>query len=306
MSVKRGKILVVRGGAIGDFILTLPVLTALHSTFPETHLEVLGYPVVGELARAGGLIDTFRSIEAGPLSRFFARRAKLDEEWADFFESFNLIISYLYDPDDIFKMNVGRASKAQFIQGPHRPDEKLDEHATSVFLKPLEKLAIFAPDPVPKLRLPVAHSLSPGRWVAIHPGSGSERKNWPIDRWIEMLRFLQAETDYNFLLTGGEAEGTRVRQLAATIPPARLRCAERFPLAELASAFQQCHHFLGHDSGITHLAAAVGCPVTALWGPSRRTIWQPNGPQVRIIEAPGANLENLAVSPVCDFLRQVL
>ena len=159
---------------------------------------------------------------------------------------------------------------------------------------------------MPKLRLPATHSLPPGRWVAIHPGSGSERKNWPIDRWLELLRFLQEETDFNFLLTGGEAEGTRLQQLAASIAPVRLHRAERLPLAELASAFQQCHHFLGHDSGITHLAAAVGCPVTALWGPSRRVIWQPNNPQVRIIEAPGGNLENLAVSSVCEFLRQVL
>ena len=44
MPEKRGKILVVRGGAIGDFILTLPAIAALRSTFTETHLEVLGYP----------------------------------------------------------------------------------------------------------------------------------------------------------------------------------------------------------------------------------------------------------------------
>src|SRR5688500_10847038 len=115
--------LVVRGGAIGDFILTLPAISALRTTFPDTHLEVLGYPNVAELAKAGGLIDAFRTIEAGPLSRFFARNAKLDPAWSDYFESFNLIISYLYDPDEIFRTNAGRATKAQFIQAQHRPDE---------------------------------------------------------------------------------------------------------------------------------------------------------------------------------------
>lgn len=306
MPEKRGKILVVRGGAIGDFILTLPAIAALRTTFPETHLEVLGYPVVAELARAGGLIDAFRSIEAGPLSRFFARNAKLNEEWADYFESFNLIISYLYDPDDIFKTNVGRASKAQFIQGQHRPDEKLDAHATSVFLKPLEKLAIFGPDPIPRLQLPAANALAPGPWLALHPGSGSERKNWPVERWIELLRTLQTETEFNFLITGGEAEGSRLNQLGATIPPARSKRAEGLPLADLARLIQQCRLFLGHDSGITHLAAAVGCPAIVLWGPSRRPIWQPNSSQVRIIESPAGNLEELTVARVIESIRALI
>jgi ADP-heptose:LPS heptosyltransferase len=174
MAVKRGKILVIRGGAIGDFILTLPAIAALRETFPQTHLELLGYPVVAELARAAKIIDAFRSIEARPLARFFARGAKLDEEWAAFFDSFNVIVSYLYDPDEIFKTNVGRASKAQFIQGKHRPDELEDEHATAVFLKPLEGLAIFGANRVPELKFTPAES-RPGRWLAAHPGSGSEK-----------------------------------------------------------------------------------------------------------------------------------
>ena len=72
MPDKRGKILVIRGGAIGDFILTLPVIGALRSNFPNTHLELLGYPKVAELARAASVIDGFRSIDARPLARFFA------------------------------------------------------------------------------------------------------------------------------------------------------------------------------------------------------------------------------------------
>src|SRR6201988_2020552 len=99
MAEQRGKILVIRGGAIGDFILTIPAIAALRSTFPNTHLEVLGYPFLAELAEAAGIIDAFRSIEARPLARFFARNAQLDDEWSDYFESFHLIISYLYDPD---------------------------------------------------------------------------------------------------------------------------------------------------------------------------------------------------------------
>ena len=68
----------------------------------------------------------------------------------DYFSEFDLIISFLYDPDEIFKTNVNRCSKAQFIVGPHRPDESVELHATEAFLKPLEKLAIFQADATPR------------------------------------------------------------------------------------------------------------------------------------------------------------
>src|SRR5215469_12278104 len=131
--------LVIRGGAIGDFILTLPVLAALRQQFPRTHLEVLGYPHIAQLALAAGLVKRVQSIEARPLAGFFARHGELEEGLKDYFSEFDLIISYLYDPDGIFMANVGRCSRAQFIVGPHRPDERAGVHASDVFLKPLEQ-----------------------------------------------------------------------------------------------------------------------------------------------------------------------
>src|SRR6267154_357276 len=171
----RGKILVIRGGAIGDFILTLPAIAALRRQFPQAHLEVLGYPHIVQLAVVGGLVDQAQSIEARALAGFFARRGELSEELADYFSEFDLIISYLYDPDQIFQTNVGRCTGAQFIPGPHRPDDQGKIHATQVYLKPLERLAIFDADPVPRLTLNSQPSTL--NQIALHPGSGSERKN---------------------------------------------------------------------------------------------------------------------------------
>jgi heptosyltransferase III len=91
---------------------------------PDAHLEVLGYPHIVQLAVAGGLADSVRSIEAGPLAGFFARNGTLDETLQKYFSEFALIISYLFDPDKIFQTNVARCAKAQFIAGPHRPKEQ--------------------------------------------------------------------------------------------------------------------------------------------------------------------------------------
>src|SRR6266436_1003708 len=83
-----GKILIIRGGAIGDFILTLPVFAAVRQHFPHTRLAVLGYPHIAKLALAADLAHEMRSIEAGSLSGFFARNGKLDAALEEYFASF--------------------------------------------------------------------------------------------------------------------------------------------------------------------------------------------------------------------------
>ena len=151
--MSKGRILVIRGGAIGDFILTLPAIAALRQQFPQAHLEVLGYPHIVQLAKAGGLVDRVQAIEARGLAGFFARNGELSEDLRDYFSEFNIILSYLYDPDEIFKTNVARCSHGQFIVGPHRPDETNAIHATNVFLQPLQRLAIFDADAIPRLAI---------------------------------------------------------------------------------------------------------------------------------------------------------
>ena len=301
--MSQGHILVIRGGAIGDFILTLPVLAALRENLPQARLEILAYPRVAPLAVAAGLAAAARSIEARPLAGFFAARGSLDEELQNYFASFAVILSYLYDPDGIFQANIERCSRAQFIAGPHRPDERDALHATDVFLKPLERLAIFDANPSP--RLPLTSHLSPQPSLALHPGSGSESKNWFESNWSQFLRALVRETNIPLLLIGGEAEGERLQRLTRDLPPGRFALAENLPLVELAQRLAGCRAFLGHDSGITHLAAAVGLPGLVLWGPSNDAVWRPRSERMKILRgAPG--LASLPVANVLAGVKEML
>ncbi len=308
MSAYRGKVLVIRGGAIGDFILTLPAIAALRRQFPETHLEVLGYPHIVQLAVASGLVDRAQSIEAQALAGFFARGGSLAEELVDYFSEFDLIVSYLYDPDRIFQTNVSLCTGAQFIVGPHRPNEAERTHAAKVYLKPLERLAIFEADPVPRLKLDAASSSLPAAasspQIALHPGSGSERKNWPEAKWADLLQHLINTSPFSLLLIGGEAEGKRLQRLAAALAPARVRVAESLPLVELAVLLARCAAFIGHDSGISHLAAALGLPGLVLWGDTGEDIWRPPSEKVTVLRSP-AGLSELPVSQVMDQLARL-
>jgi heptosyltransferase-2 len=309
----RGKILVIRGGAIGDFILTLPALAALKKNFPAASLEVLGYSHIVELAVAGGLADQARPIDARPLAAFFARNGELSEEMRDYFSEFDLIVSYLYDPDGIFQTNVGRCSPAQFIAGPHCPDEKAKIPAAQVFLRPLERLAIFDADPLPKLNLgnnPATSKYQAPRTdtatttLALHPGSGSERKNWPEERWAELLEWLVNSTRFSLLLVGGEAEGERLQRLGAALPPARTRVARDTPLPALAALLAGCSGFIGHDSGISHLAGAVGLPGLILWGETAEEVWRPPSEKIVVLREPGS-LADLDLERVVEQVRRL-
>lgn len=303
MSSTHGKILVIRGGAIGDFVLTLPALAALRRQFPEAHIEILGYPHITQLAVSGGLVDTAQRIEAPELAAFFARNGRLSENMADYFSEFDLIISYLYDPDRIFLENVSRCMTGQFIAAPHRPDEREAAPASKVFLRPLERLAIFDADHVP--RLSVEARGTKARRIVLHPGSGSEKKNWSEQNWADLLSNLMASTNYELLLVGGEAEGERLQRLSAALPPQRLHVAQSWPLANLAAALQNCRAFVGHDSGISHLSAALGLPGLVLWGESREEIWRPPSDKVRILKSP-SGLSKLSVQGVITAIGELV
>ena len=297
------KVLLIRGGAIGDFVLTLPVLAALREHWPQTRLEVLGCSHIAQLAVAGGLAAAVRSIEAPSLAGFFAPKGSLEQGWKDYFGSFAVILSYLYDPEGTFQENVARCSRGQFMAGPHRPDERAGLHATACFLRPLERLAIFDADPVP--RLPLSAPRDPGKLLAAHPGSGGEKKNWPETKWSELLAEILRTTDRNLLLVGGEAERGRVERLADALPRERVQLANSLPLPELARRLAGCDAFIGHDSGISHLAASVGLPSLLLWGETPEAVWRPLGQRIEILRA-GTALTALAVALVLAKLKPLL
>jgi len=302
----KGSILVVRGGAIGDFILTLPVFRALREAFKNTRIEALAYPKIAKLGVMAGALDDAQPIEARALASFFARNGDLDPSMKLYFSRFSIIVSYLYDPDEIFANNIARCSEAQFIQGPFRPDEADGKHATEALLEPLERLAIFDADPNPVIPIP-AREIPPNRdssfWLVAHPGSGSETKNWPEQRWSHLLGALAARTNWRFLLVGGEAEGDRLDRLIKELPADRARTLRNRPLDELAREMKVGSFFVGHDSGISHLAAAIGLPGLILWGHTSAETWAPRSSNMARIGAPQPLSELLVRETLGEILR---
>jgi hypothetical protein len=278
------RILVVRGGAIGDFVLTLPVLMALKVAHPQVALAVLASRECGELAVAGGLADEARPLEGREWAGLFVENGDCDAGINEWLAGFDWVISFLHDPVGVFQDNVCAVSEARFVTGCHRPANGSGVSAAAVLLESLESLGISGASAVPRLELSVVDEKQ--NVLAVHPGSGSAAKNWPEENWVVFLSEWLEQTDVELMLVGGEAEVERVARLSARLPRARHRVLLHAPLVEVARALSGCGAFVGHDSGITHLAAAVGLPGVVLWAGTDAKVWRPPSDAMKLLQQP--------------------
>ncbi|MEM9280893.1 MAG: glycosyltransferase family 9 protein [Verrucomicrobiota bacterium] len=303
-----GKILFIRGGAVGDFILTLPAVRLVREHLPENEIEILGYPAITSLAVVSGLADRTRSIEDAKLAAFFAPGASLDEEWCDYFSSFDLVVSYLYDPDQFFSNNLKAAGVKSLLTGPFKPHEDEPWQPAAVQLaKPLEHLALFLDDPEMVLSYPqngdfnleISETSPP---AIIHPGSGSPRKNWSLERWAEVVDKLSQQRGLTWLVSSGEAEhetiGDFTQMLEVREVPFR-HLGDR-SLPELGFLFSKTAFYLGHDSGISHLAASAGAGGLLLFGPTRPEVWAPVSKQMKSLVGSNQTLGAISVEQVME------
>lgn len=298
------RVLVIRGGAIGDFILTLPALKLLRENIAGAHIEVLGYPGIMDLAITAGLADAVRSLEHRTMSPLFAKNATLDEEVIRYFNSFNLVISYLYDPDGLFRASMEHIGVKTFIEASHRVSPGAGSAAAQL-ARPLEKLAMYLEDPAPVI-LPHRPQSDV---IAIHPGSGSLSKNWPLDRWVDLGRRIKtAWPSATLNVITGEAEQERGITAAwhAAAEGLNFRHLDSPPLSDLASHLSECSAFIGHDSGISHLAAACGVPCLLFFGPTDPAIWAPQNLGVQVHQAPDGVLARLSVEDAWSAVNRFL
>jgi heptosyltransferase-2 len=281
----------------------------LRDAFPAAHLEIIGHKHIAALAEKRFYADAVRSIESASLATFFTNEADPRSEFAAYFASFELVVSFVHDPDRRFERNVRETGPAHFLAGPSKLDNT--EHAARQLARPLEALGLFLVDPAARIfpdtsdREAIRH-LRDGnsrKTIVLHPGSGSETKNWPIENWIELMGVLVSERN-RLLIVGGEADRNRIERLKAACEGERVQFAENLPLPQLA-ALLEGQSFVGHDSGISHVAAAVGARCLLLFGKTDPAIWAPANANAVVLRAPADDLQLLDVEKVLYELMRI-
>ena len=297
----------LRGGAIGDFIVTLPALQALKGVWPGAEIEIWGYPHIAELAVAGGLAARTVSLDRAEMAKFFVPQEAWTPEQEKKIRSFDLIVNYLHDPEGQVRSNLLLAGAKQVLSGS--PIIKRG-HAADFLQEPLEGLGLYREGGVPRLdfgaeAMAAAEARLAGLglargFAAVHPGSGSAKKNWAAEKFAEVARRLKARMAGGVAVIEGEADAEGAAEMARLLPEAEFPRLRGLSLVELGAVLAACGTFVGNDSGVTHLAAAAGAGrVVAVFGPSDAATWGPRGRgEIRVVEAPGGDLGALEVEAV--------
>jgi len=286
----------------------------LRKGFPDARIELVGYRHICAVANGRHYADAVRSIEYAAMAAFFCPGAPLDPELSDYFSGFGQVVSYLYDPDGFFRGNLLRCGVRNLIEGSPRIPRDL--HAAHHLAKPLESLALFLDNPSARIfpseadRADAAQLLAslPGPRIALHPGSGSEAKNWPLSSWVELATGLLLENpEHSLVIVGGECEGDRLAALRQALSHSQ-RCLflEVPPLPTLGAIFADCNLFVGHDSGVSHLAAAAGCDCLLMFGPTDPFVWAPASPGVRVLRSSDGTMASIPLPTVREQIAHIL
>ena len=295
----------VRAGALGDLILTLPAVNAIRCANPKSPLYIIGPPRTADLARPDRVVD----VGGADLVALFVRGAQLPSPTARIFAATGLCLAYTSDATGVVREQLERAIPGHVRTWNPQPDPGRRRHVSQHLLEPVRELGIAVPDPTPRLEVRAEDGLLAesiwrrGRWweeavVAVHPGSGGQRKCWPLERYRALTRELTAR-GIRVLLLCGPADEDIARALHERMPPGAV-LAEPRELWELAGLLQRADLFVGNDSGPGHMAAAVGTPTVSLFGPTDPGLWQPVGDRCRVLLARDESMDNLEFEEVLE------
>jgi ADP-heptose:LPS heptosyltransferase len=290
-------ILVIHQGALGDFILALPALETLRKAFPHARSVIMGYPRILELVQERFYAEDIFSVDQKGMASFFNREGNLDFTLSEFFKTFDLIVVFGKDGEGTVIRNLRRVCQGQVLQIDSFPAREEKVHITDHLLKQFDEYGLPASQPNPRLYLKKSdrewandfwksHGVTPeerSKAIILHPGSGSKKKAWPLDRFLSLARTLQDRLGSKMLVVLGPAEGPDVRKAFEGAGPNGPVLAKGLTLLQLASVMEGCGFFVGNDSGISHMAAALRLPTLAIFGPTDQRVWSPRGEEIFVV-----------------------
>jgi heptosyltransferase-2 len=300
-------VLLVRAGALGDVLLLRTAAAALRASGHSVSLLAPSHAGAALMGRGPCEVDSVLPWESATFAGLLTDDASVSAELRGALAPFQAVIAYTASAD-LLRGLARAASSAQIVAqppqpppaGPHAADW-LAQAVAALGANPAVMPPIFAASEAetPKAK-PWLDRLSP-RFLAIHPGSGAARKNWPADRFAALAERLAAGQP--FLLVEGPADADAAAP-ARTIPGSVH--ARDLPPRLLGAVLAHAGLYVGNDSGVSHLAAAWGAPVLALFGPTDPAQWAPVGPRVRVLRAPDEKMDRLELEDVERAAREVL
>lgn len=283
------RILVIAMRYLGDLMLSTPLLHTLRVAYPDAIIDVLTFQ------NNAGLLEGNRDVNN-------VIETIQHQSWADFghllkriFQRYDLAITLEINDRRYFYGRLAAKNVIGFVPQQHKKGHwkkhlltasvEFDNDYTHTILeiaKLSDLLAIpaqlkqVAPFTDKKITAP---DLANTPYVILHVHPQWRYKRWPVINWILIAEFLISR-GYTVILSGGSGKKEHA-YIEEIFQPLQIKSkhiinlAGQLSLAQLAQLLTSAKLFIGPDTGITHLAAATGCPIIALFGPTNPVKWAP-------------------------------
>jgi heptosyltransferase-2 len=272
-------------------------------------VSLLAPSAPGAVLRGSGPsdVDAVLPWESATFAALLAGDASVSSELCGALAPFHAVIAYTASADLLHGLGQA-APSAEIVAQPPLPPPA-GPHAAAWLAQAVARLGADPAVTPPTFAASEAESAQARPWLdrlepgflAVHPGSGARRKNWPAERFASLVE--QVADGRPFVLVEGPADAE------AAAPAARLPSvvhARELPPRVLGAVLARAGLYVGNDSGISHLAAAWGAPVITLFGPTDPAQWAPIGPRVRVMRAEDGKMESLEIEEVVRAAREML
>lgn len=287
-------------------------MRTLRLKFPLAHIEIIGNISTLELAKNIYYANAIERFERPDLGAVLQNNTNFPESISNYLQEFDLVIVYLKDKDNVCHINLEKIGVRNVISFDPLPNIKIlnslnlpfnhtiNNHMNMIdyLLTPIISLGIHENNIVRKPTIYLSdddrrfaakffnenrlRDNNSAKIVTIHPGSGSKRKNWPIEKFVEVAKLLIERFDIKIIVPCGPADKNSVSILKSHIN-SNIHVIRDLPLVKLAAILEHSDCFLGNDSGISHIAAAINLPSVLIFGPTNPNLWAPPSELVKVI-----------------------
>jgi ADP-heptose:LPS heptosyltransferase len=280
------RILILRWGGVGDFLLTLPAIYSVRKHFPHAHIAIMGSTDTIDLAASKEYADEFLHFdwaissdwrEAREAARLGMMQKLKEFDFIINYHSFGQVdallddcgVNYLSFEDKVFLRERKHASE-------HFCDLLRSIPAASVFSRP--KVYLNSEERRFAINFLNHHGLDLRNdcIIAVHVGSGDPQKRWFPDRYRDVISSIVG-SGAKVLLLSGPSDDDIVGLVYEGAERDNVFIVRGIPIRKVAAIIERSTLFLGNDSGLMHLASAVGIPIVSLFGPSDPVTWGPIG-----------------------------
>ena len=283
MTTPERRCLVIFPGALGDFLCFLPALQCLSQ---GKGVDLLAHSEFAALVPSTVKVS---SLERYEIRRLFIPGAGQEKRLRDFFNSYSSIFSWSGAGQSTFVRELRKASHGRARVFPFQPEVQSQQHQSDYYFACIAEQSRNGGLVEISLK-PEAVAWSERYWqqqflvgkpvMALAPGSGSREKNWPEAFFLAVAEWWRRQTRGSVIVILGPVEEER-EDYKALCEEAVV--ARSLNLAELSALLERSDLYLGNDSGVSHLAAALGVATAVLFGPSNVARWAPLGKNVTIL-----------------------